>query len=149
MGGSGQRNDLRRVVVERIAALKRENKEEGYETIAARCVPPVSTSYISRIVTGQMKAPSDEKLVTLAAGLRMAPEELWAAKRRPITEDEEVARVRSIMDAAAYAAQYMPPEELEALDVSFGLIYRRLADAHRKEPLRMLPETGNAHSQDG
>lgn len=148
MGGPGKRNDLRRVVSERITELKRENKEESYETIAARCVPPVSTSYISRIVTGQTKTPSDEKLATLAAGLRMDVEVLRAAKRRLVTEDGEGARVRHIIDAAAYAMEYMPPEEMDALDVSFGLIYRRLADAHRKEQ-PALPEHGNPRSHNG
>jgi transcriptional regulator with XRE-family HTH domain len=147
MGGSGKRNDLRRVVQQRIADLKRENAAESYETIAARCMPPVSTSYVSRIVTGQMPSPSDEKLTALAAGLRMAPEDLWAAKRRLVTEDEEAARVRHIMDAAAYAAQYMSPAELDALNISVGLIYRRLADAHRKE-LRVLPPV-DVDSQNG
>jgi len=140
--GGGKRNDLRRVVRERIAQL-----DESYETIAARCVPPMSTSYISRIATGQMPTPGDEKLDALAVGLKMDAAVLRRAKRTPVTEDGEVARVRHIVDAAAYAAPFMPPEELEALDVSFGLIYRRLADAHRK-PLRVVPP-GDSDSHDG
>jgi hypothetical protein len=78
----------------------------------------------------------------------MDAELLRAAKRRLVTEDGEGARVRHIIDAAAYAAQYMPPEELDALNVSVGLIYRRLADARRKES-RALPDPDHPHSTNG
>jgi transcriptional regulator with XRE-family HTH domain len=79
MAVTARRNDLARVVNERIAALRAKSLQE----IADRCVPPVQMPYLSKVANGLIKRPDEEKLRGIAVGLGLPLRTLQEAMLRP------------------------------------------------------------------
>lgn len=74
-----RKNDLARVINDRIAALG----EKNLQIIADRCDPPVPMPYLSKVANGLIKRPDQERLRGIAFGLGVPVEELQAAILRP------------------------------------------------------------------
>jgi transcriptional regulator with XRE-family HTH domain len=135
-----QPNDLARVVSARIAELG-----VSHQAIADRT--RLAASYVSRVASGAIARPEDERLVTLAAGLELDVRILQAAMHRaPQPESEAQADLPPDLVAAFSRVQrYLSNDELKALHTNLrdflDMVSRPYAEGEYG-PTRYRPDAG-------
>lgn len=125
-GRKVQPTDLGRVVSERLASLERQGVP--MHAVAARCTPPVSVSYLSRVGSGTIRTAGPEKLAALAVGLGLPVETLQLAQARP---PQAAAPLPCAVAVAASALPVLGPEALRRLDAAFAQQLRDYLERRR------------------
>lgn len=128
MATVARRNDLARVVNERIAALG----GKSLQTIADRCDPPVQMPYLSKVANGLIKRPDPEKLQGIAVGLGLPVRLLQDAMLRPPrpVSPAQVDFPEDFLSAFYRAQTNLTQEELDALYASVTALANLVDRAH-------------------